>query len=174
MFKFALLLLATFLLVSCGSTENSRDFKQVSIMDLGFKENRGIKAYRNNEFERAFELLTEPAQHGYKGAQYAIGFMFLKGQHVEQSVVIGMAWLAVATEADVKDWREQYQQFYDAASAELKAKIDKKAADYIAKYGKITQDITCQDGISRFTASTRVKCFKGDRPSVIYPIELVE
>ena len=98
----------------------------------------------------------------------------MQRRNVEQSTVIGMAWLAVATEAEVKDWRAQYQQFYAAAPAELKLRIDKKAADYISKYGVITQDITCQDGINRNTTSFRVKCFKGTRPSVIYPIEMVD
>lgn len=172
--KLICILLSALVLTSCSLTENSRDFKLYSKLDVGLDEHRGIKAYRKNEFERAFKLLSEPAQLGYKGAQYALGFMFLKGQHVEQSSVIGMAWLAVATQADVKEWRAQYQQFYAAAPADLKLKIDQKAADYIAKYGVIAQDITCQDGINRNTTSVRVKCFKGTRPSVIHPIELVE
>lgn len=48
------------------------------------KEYNGVKAYRKEEFEEAFNYLEEPAALCYKSAQYTLAFMFLKGQYLEQ------------------------------------------------------------------------------------------
>jgi TPR repeat protein len=141
---------------------------------LEVKEINGIKLYKRGEYKKAFELLKVPATWGYKGSQYAIAFMFLKGQYVEQSTLLGMAWLGVAAEAKVPEWTQQYNDFYNAASAEQQQKIDNKVTEYIGKFGMEAQHVTCSTHIVVGTRSHKVDCHKYDQVATLYEIELSE
>jgi len=166
------------LIAGCQSTSNPST-KNPSIrlkpaLSVALQEVDGIKKYKAGKYKEAFELLKTPATWGYKGAQYAIAFMFLKGQHVQQSTLLGMGWLGVATEAKTSEWFEQYQSFYNAASADEKLKIDKIVAKYIRRYGMKAQHITCRRSKNRGVLSFKQKCYKSDKLSTIYEIDLVE
>mgnify|MGYP006173792415 FL=1 len=100
-------ILFSIFLTSCKSTDTVRK----STVFLEMKEINGIKQYEKGNYEEAFNLLKEPAAWGYKGSQYALAFIFLKGNHVQQSTLLGMGWLGVAKEANVKEWTEQYNTF---------------------------------------------------------------
>ncbi len=119
-------------------------------------------------------LLKEPAAWGYKGSQYAIAFMFLKGEYVEQSTLLGMGWLGVAKEANIKEWTNQYDAFYSAASKEQKLEFDKIKDVYIKRYGLIAQDVTCRKSTSAKSRRVRVDCYHYDGVGVLHDIDLVE
>jgi len=44
--------------------------------------------------------------------------MFLKGQYVEQSTLIGMGWLGVAIEAEVEEWEDLFKDIYSKTPLE--------------------------------------------------------
>ena len=90
-----------------------------------------MREYKRGNYQKAFDLLKEPASFGYKGSQYVLAFMFLKGQYVQQSTLLGMGWLGVAVEANVKEWREQYNTFYSGATPAQQEQIDKTVRKYI-------------------------------------------
>jgi hypothetical protein len=165
--KTVVLLFILIFLFSCKSTNTVTK----NTMFLELKEINGIKKYEKGDYEDAFNLLKEPAAWGYKSSQYALAFMFLKGNYVQQSTLLGMGWLGVAKEANVKEWTDQYNAFYMASTE--KQKIDKIVEEYIKRYGLISQDVTCNKGIN---ASRRIdiKCHKYGGASVIYPVDLVE
>jgi len=165
-----LLFCSLFILLGCQSTKVERR----TVLSLELDEINGIKSYHKGEFKKSFELLKTPATWGYKGAQYTIAFMFLKGQHVQQSTLLGMGWLGVATEVETEDWSEQYRSFYAVATQEQKLKIDKVVEEYIRRYGMKSQHIICKK--SATTRSKRVKhvCTKSDNLSVVYDVDLVE
>jgi hypothetical protein len=100
--------------------------------------------------------------------------MFLKGQHVKQSVVLGMGWLGVAIESNVAEWKGEFAKFYDAAPIELQSEIDLKVEEYIVKFGMKAQGITCVEGINKVIKRYQIKCVRGDKVSTLYPIEQVE
>ena len=163
-------LIITLLITSCASsglitkTQNS----------LALKEMKGLKYYKREEFEKAFSLLQEPAAWGYKGAQYALAFMFLKGQHVEQSTLLGMGWLAVAKEANVKDWNNQYISIYSSGTELDKLKFDKIADVYISRYGLSAQHVTCGRSTSVTTRVFKIDCHKNEGVGVLYDVDLIE
>ena len=134
----------------------------------------GLKYYKRGEFEKAFSLLQEPAAWGYKGAQYALAFMFLKGQHVEQSTLLGMGWLGVAKEANVKDWNNQYLSIYSSGTEVDKLKFDKIAGVYISRYGLAAQHVTCGRSKSVTTRMFKIDCHKNDGVGVLNNVDLVE
>ena len=109
LFKSIFIVLFSLIIISgCQSTGIER--KHANSLELD--EINGIKSYQKGEYEKSFELLKTPAAWGYKGAQYTIAFMFLKGQYVQQSTLMGMGWLGVATEVETKEWSDQYRTFY--------------------------------------------------------------
>ncbi|NOU49068.1 sel1 repeat family protein [Pseudoalteromonas sp. JBTF-M23] len=168
-----ILIACAFILINlsaCGSTGIVR----VSETKLYKAEMNGLKLYRSGNYEQAFELLKEPAQMGYKGAQYVLAFMFLKGQYVEQSTVLGMGWLGVAKEADVKDWNIQFDKFYAVAPEGLKTKIDAKVAQYIAQFGLKAQNVTCKKSLNTSTKRVDVKCDNYEGIGQLYEIEMTE
>jgi len=157
------------LLTSCKSTNIERK----STVFLEMKEINGIKQYEKGHFEKAFNLLKEPAAWGYKGSQYALAFMFLKGNYVQQSTLLGMGWLGVAKEVNVKEWTAQYNTLYAAASNKKKKEIDVIVEEYIKRYGLISQDVTCKKAINAYRR-VDIKCHKYDGMSIIYPVDVVE
>jgi outer membrane protein assembly factor BamD (BamD/ComL family) len=156
-------------LTSCKST----DIERKSTVFLEMKEINGIKQYEKGNYEKAFNLLKEPAAWGYKGSQYALAFMFLKGNYVQQSTLLGMGWLGVAKEANVKEWTEQYNTFYTTASNKEKKEIDVIVEEYIKRYGLISQDVTCKKAINAYRR-VDIKCHKYDGIGIIYPVDVVE
>ena len=99
--------------------------------------------------------------------------MFLKGQHVQQSTVLGMGWLGVAKEAKVKEWEELFDSFYAAAPADLKLKIDAVVLEYIKRYGMEAQDVTCTKKIS-VNKRLQIKCHKYSGLGILHDIDLIE
>jgi hypothetical protein len=156
-------------LISCQST----NIETKSTMSLELKEINGIKHYEKGNYEEAFNLLKIPAAWGYKGSQYALAFMFLKGNYVQQSTLLGMGWLGVANEAKVKEWGNQYNAFYMAATDDQQNKIDKIVDEYIKRYGLISQDVTCKKYINA-SRRAEIKCHKYEGVGVLYPVDLVE
>ncbi|KGJ95909.1 sel1 repeat family protein [Colwellia psychrerythraea] len=159
-----------FIVSSCASPELIRK----TTYSLEVKEFNGIKHYKNGNYEEAFNLLKEPAAWGYKGSQYAIAFMFLKGQYLQQSTLLGMGWLGVAKEANVKDWSKQYDAFYSSATKGQKLEFDKIKEVYIKKYGLIAQDVTCRKSLSGKSRRVRIECYHYEGIGVLYDIDLVE
>ena len=165
-----LVLFLSFLTSSCTST----DIIRKTTLSLETKEFNGIKHYKDGNYEEAFNLLKEPAAWGYKGSQYTIAFMFLKGQYLQQSTLLGMGWLGVAKEANVKEWSKQYDVFYSAATKKQKLDFDKIKEVYIKRYGLMAQDVTCRKSTSAKSRRVRVDCYHYDGVGVLYDIDLVE
>jgi len=167
------IIISTFVLLTLLMSCKSNDVKLIPLYTLEAKEINGIKEYQRGNHKQAFDLLKEPASFGYKGSQYTLGFMFLKGQHVQQSTLLGMGWLGVAIEANVKEWQEQYNTFYSAASTTQKKQIDKIVQKYIEQYGLKSQHVTCTKEINT-SKRLDVKCHKYEDASIVYPVETVE
>ncbi len=157
----------TYLFLGCQSTNIERR----TFLSLELDQINGIKSYKKGEYEKAFELLKTPATWGYKGAQYTIAFMFLKGDYVQQSTLLGMGWLGVATEKEIENWSDQYRKLYASATPTQQIQIDKIVEVYIQRYGMRAQHVTCKKMRGR---SVNYNCVRSDRLSTIYEIDLIE
>ncbi|MBA6250832.1 sel1 repeat family protein [Colwellia sp. MB3u-55] len=160
------------LVITSGCQSTGIQTKHLSSLELD--EINGIKSYQKGEYEKSFELLKTPATWGYKGAQYTIAFMFLKGHHVEQSTLMGMGWLGVATEMETEDWSEQYRNFYSSATSEQQLKIDGIVKEYIKRYGMKSQNITCTKSSTVLSRRIQHSCHRSERISTVYEVDLVE
>lgn len=168
--RVVILLFCLIAFAGCQSSSVIRKDK----LSLELKEIEGIKKFKSGDYSEAFELLETPATWGYKGAQYAVAFMFLKGYHVEQSTLLGMGWLGVATEVETEDWSDQYRALYNSATPEMQRKIDNIVIEYVRRYGMKAQHITCSKSPTTRTRAVRHVCTKSDDLSIVYPMDLVE
>ncbi|MEQ9564010.1 MAG: hypothetical protein RLN69_15935, partial [Woeseiaceae bacterium] len=83
-------------------------FELEDLERLDRQEKSGLRYYEQGDYPSAFEALSGTAVRGLKPSQYILSFMFLKGQYVDQSVLLGMAWLGVAKESQEPEWMELY------------------------------------------------------------------
>lgn len=132
---------------------------------------KGTELYEVGDLEEAFAVSSIAAQRGMKTAQYLLGIMFLKGEYVDQSLTIGMAWLGVAGEADHDDWHDTYEQIYDTLPASVQAAVDAKLATYIELYGVKTQKIRCVRRARTGQRRIEETCNKNGSDTPLYSLE---
>lgn len=153
------------MLVSSSLADEADDAKWNTLYN---KEKAGVRYYKRGSYKKAYEKLLYPAQLGLKDAQYYLGFMYLKGQHVDQSLVTGMAWLGVACEIEAKEWQQTFDQIHRALNLEQRKFIDQKVASYRQLYGMETQEMDCarvaRTGSRKVTVNCR-KAFNARMPS---------
>ena len=145
-----------------------------SISTLYQREEAGLRHYERGDYDRAFGHLSETGIRGLKKSQYILAFMFMKGQHVEKSTLLAMAWLGVAKESGEKEWVDLYNSIYELATPVQKTMIDAKVAQYVAWYGGTAQNVECSKRHAT-VGSRRVEsnCVKIEGPRYeIHPIEL--
>lgn len=83
-------------------------FETEQISLLYDKEARGIRAYTAGRYESAFEILSDPASKGMKESQYLLSRMFMMGEGVNKSILIGFGWLGVAIESGNEEWTDTF------------------------------------------------------------------
>ena len=152
---------------------HAQDGKVESVERLYKQESTGLRHYDRGNYEKAFKNLSTTAARGYKESQYILAFMFLKGQHVESSLILGMGWLGVAIESEEPEWVELYQSIYQRATPEQRQLIDVKVSQYIEQFGLVTQNVTCSRRQSAGTRRIESRCIKdAEKVSPVYPVEL--
>ncbi len=151
--------------ISANAQKSLPDFTRDDDLDPRIElmyqnEGRGLTQYNEGNFDSAFGLLSETAVQGLKKSQYILAFMFLKGEHVDKSILLGMGWLGVAKESGEKEWTELYDNMYLRANETQQAMIDEKVNQYIGLYGLDVSNITCRR--SQVTGSRRyeIRCIK--------------
>ena len=163
------------LILAClgAAAAYGQDGKVESVDRLYKQESTGLRHYDRGNYEKAFENLSTTAARGFKESQYILAFMFLKGQHVETSLVLGMGWLGVAIESEEPEWIELYHSIYQRATPEQRQLIDVKVSQYIQQFGLVTQNVTCSRRPSAGTRRIESRCIKdAEKISPIYPVEL--
>ncbi|HEX9851561.1 MAG TPA: hypothetical protein VGA68_01035 [Woeseiaceae bacterium] len=151
----------------------AQDSKVESVERLYKQESTGLRHYNSGNYEKAFDNLSTTAARGFKESQYILAFMFLKGQHVDASLVLGMGWLGVAIESEEPEWIELYDSIYERVSPEQQQLIEAKVAQYVAQFGRETQNVTCSRRQSAGTRRIESRCIKDtERLYPIFPVEL--
>lgn len=140
---------------------------------LNNQEDAGLRHYERGSYDKAFESLSATAVRGLKRSQYILAFMFLKGQYVDKSILLGMGWLGVAMESGDPEWIEMYQSLYARATADQQVLIDAKVAQYVEQYGSVTQHVTCSRRPAAGSRRIESRCVKeAERSSPLYPVEM--
>ena len=77
-----------------------------------------MHAYEDKRYHLAFEEFTSLAEIGEKHAQFNLGIMYFKGEHVERNLNRAYAWTRLATEASDADAQEK--NVYKIISSKVK------------------------------------------------------
>jgi TPR repeat protein len=163
------LLILIAMLMSSSATAELYGMEQISaIYD---KEQRGVRAYGGGRFESAFEILSDTASKGMKESQYLLSLMFMKGEGINKSILIGLGWLGVAAESGNEEWNDTFDKLYESMNDTQRAMVDNKVSEYVAKYGMEVQGITCAKRSGAGSRRLQVRCDKvvGNYP--VYEIE---
>jgi TPR repeat protein len=162
-----LILMAT--LVSSLAMAEMFEMEQISaIYD---REQRGARAYADGRFEPAFEILRDTASKGMKESQYLLSLMFMKGEGVDKSVLIGFGWLGVAIESGNKEWIDIFNKLYESLSDTQRAMVDAKVKEYVAKYGNEVQGVSCAKRAGAGSRRIQLRCDKAVGNYPVYEIE---
>ena len=99
--------------------------------------------------------------------------MFLKGEHVDKNILLGMAWMGVAKESKDREWVEQFDNFYSKFNEAQQAMVDAKVNQYIERYGLSTTNVTCDRIQAAGSRRYETRCIKTGQPnSDPIPVEL--
>lgn len=165
------LLLSIAILASC-TTPPSVNLIHKTQLKIEIEERAGVKYHKQGDYKKAFNKLSASAQWGMKQPQYLLGIMFLKGQYVKPSIEIGMGWLGVANEVDIKEWRDLYDSIYNKLTTQQKKSVNKKVDLYIKKYGMETHNLRCKKNSTIYSAKIRIYCqLRAGKTTPRYAIE---
>lgn len=156
-------------LVPLSATAEMYELEQLSA--LFDKEARGIRAYTGGRYESAFNMLSDTASRGMKESQYVLALMFLKGEYVDKSILIGLGWLGVAIESGNEEWNKTFNTLYESMNDAQRAMVDAKVNDYVAKYGTVIQGIACKKRTAAGSRRIEVRC---DKSVGNYPVHEIE
>lgn len=138
---------------------SSSAFAQLSPWKLEKIEKQGVKFHQQRKYKKAYEKLIVSAKQGYKQSQYLLGYMYLKGQHVKTSLLTGFAWLGVASEANIKEWRDTFDTLYASLNDDQRRRVDANVAAFIQQYGLKSQKMHCESVKSSVRARNKPKIF---------------
>lgn len=168
--RIKLLLLAIILLLNTGAVKAERETK--SFYTIARETKNGVRYHKRKDYEKAYQYLSVSAQWGIKEAQYLLGIMFLNGEYVDRSIDKGMAWLGVANEIEIKDWKSAYDEIYNQLNDAQQKYIDVKVLQYIEYYGMGSQHLDCRRTAYVGSRKASVLCEKIPyKFSKLYPIE---
>lgn len=71
---FVVLLLSAVMTLSCAAETTPEELHEL-----------GIEAYNQGDYETAYKYISAAAASGYAKSQYGLGYMYAKGQGVDQS-----------------------------------------------------------------------------------------
>ncbi len=70
--------------------------------------------------------------------------MFLNGEYVDRSIDKGIAWLGIANEIEIKDWKSTYEETYNQLNDTQNKHINNKVLQHIEYYGMESQHLDCR------------------------------
>ncbi len=145
-------------LISLSARPEMYELEQIRA--LYDKESGGVRAYQAGRYESAFSLLRDTASQGMKESQYLLALMFMKGEGVDKSILIGLGWFGVAVESGNEEWDKTFNTLYESMSDAQQAMIDDKVTEYVAKYGSVIQGVTCAKRKAAGSRRIELRCDK--------------
>ena len=105
-----------------------------------FGEFAGMRYYAHHQYKDAMKYFEIGAYYADKLSQLSIGLMYLNGEGVAKDPVTAYAWFSVAAERDYPDFvatrdrtKETLTPDQLEHAAQLRAKLDERYADAVAK-----------------------------------------
>lgn len=94
----------------------------------------GYKFYQQGNFEQAYEEFLTAASYGDKDAQYNLGVMSLKGEHLEKSIINSYAWFSLAAQNPVYNEKGIHTKIFSKLSEHDKQKAEERKISLFSKF----------------------------------------
>ncbi|TWI05017.1 hypothetical protein IP90_01159 [Luteimonas cucumeris] len=113
----------------------------------------GSRAFSKGDYEHALSMYESAAAWGDKRAQFNLGLIHFRGDHIPVNQPLGLAWLALAAERpDAKLEREVLATSYSSVSPEVRRQADALWNMMKSKYG---DRMALERARTRFDRETR-------------------
>lgn len=103
----------------------------------------GLVQVKQNRHEEAYKTMLVYAKYGEKIAQYVVSTYLLSGTGTAQDITQGLVWLALASEQEQVEWKNQFASITSKLTAEQMAYLNEQIALSKAKYGAKAQFMFC-------------------------------
>lgn len=103
----------------------------------------GLVQVKQNRHEEAYKTMLVYAKYGEKIAQYVVGTYLLSGTGTQKDVTQGLVWLALASEQEQVEWKNQFASITSKLTAEQMTYLNEQIALSKAKYGAKAQFMFC-------------------------------
>jgi len=106
---------------------------------------RARSLYSRSEYERAFPLLLNTAEHGFKDAQARVGYIYLQGLgEVTRDSSTAIGWLGVAASGNSAPGIQNYfNDIWDRIPEQYVPYFEEVVEEYESKYGEEATGVTC-------------------------------
>lgn len=106
---------------------------------------RGRSLYSRSEYKRAFPLLLNTAEHGFKDAQARVGYIYLQGLgEVTRDSSTAIGWLGVAASGNSAPGIQNYfNDIWDRIPEQYVPYFEEVVEEYESKYGEKATGVTC-------------------------------
>lgn len=123
----------------------------------------GSRAFSKGDYEHALSMYESAAAWGDKRAQFNLGLIHFRGDHVPVNQPLGLAWLALAAERpDATLEREVLATSYSSAAPAIRRQAD---ALWNAMKAKYADPVALERARTRFDRETRhIEALKSSDP----------
>ena len=106
---------------------------------------RGRSLYSKNEYKRAFPLLLNTAEHGFKDAQVRVGYIYLQGLgEVTRDSSTAIGWLGVAASGNSAPGIQNYfNDIWSRIPEQYVPYFEEVVEEYESRYGEEATGVTC-------------------------------
>lgn len=107
---------------------------------------RGRELYARADYERAFPHLLNTAEHGFKGAQARVGYIYLRGLgEVARDSAAAVGWLGVAASGNsAPEITNYFNGIWKQIPERHVPYFEEIVEEYESKYGEEATDVTCE------------------------------
>ena len=107
---------------------------------------RGRELYARADYERAFPHLLNTAEHGFKGAQARVGYIYLRGLgEVTRDSTAAVGWLGVAASGNsAPEITNYFNGIWKQIPERHLPYFEEVVEEYESKYGEDPTDVTCE------------------------------
>lgn len=94
----------------------------------------GMQYYEKGNFEKAYEEFIEAAKHGEYSAQFNLGAMYYRGEHVQKDLTQSYAWFALAAQDNLYKEQSTHTKIFNKLSDEEKNKAEENYQKLLTEF----------------------------------------
>ena len=122
-----------------------KDLTPAERLDIYRQLAQGRRLYSDSDFKRAFPLLLNTAEHGFKDAQARVGYMYLQGLgDAPRDSASAVGWLGVAAAGNSSpDIENFFNRIWKRIPDRHVPYFETVVEDYKARFGERPSGVTC-------------------------------